>query len=161
MTFFVGDFTSFLFIFWRVTSASVSAVRGRNGIISLCSLRRNNYVHQCIARAKGELSSKERPRKVERWRSTPNPLPPSKFQSGDLVARLDTSEDAGVDDCYPLYRIAEVPLGQFCKRYRRDEMSIVTNQFWDDNTFTTNTMAWFDPRMIYVILVHARSLTRA
>ena len=36
---------------------------------------------------------------------------PSKFQSGDLVGRLETSDDFSIDDCYHLYRISEVPLG--------------------------------------------------
>ena len=47
---------------------------------------------------------------------------PSKFQSGDIVARLETSEDTSVDSCYHLYKIAEVPLGHNDAGSRSDKI---------------------------------------
>ena len=97
---------------------------------------------------------------------------PSKFQSGDLVACLETSDDVSIDDCYHLYILAEVPLGHKDRASSSDKITCqwfqsvsgekaagdtselkisTTYHFLEDDTFKADTMMLVDLQMVNII----------
>lgn len=93
---------------------------------------------------------------------------PTKFQCGDLVARLE-------EDQYELYRVEEVPLAHKSTKSSQDIIKCMwfkpleeggsadgegervlslTPRVWDDKSFKANTMMWVDPTMVRVVSGH-------
>ena len=90
---------------------------------------------------------------------------PTKFQSGDLIARLEEDE-------YNLYKVVEVPLAHASTRSETDRIKCqwfeplekggsargegervlsLTPEIWDQESFMANTMMWVDPLTVKVV----------
>ena len=90
-------------------------------------------------------------------------IAPSKFQSGDLVFRVEKSDDG---DEYHLYKIVSVPVNHTDAKSPSDNISCqwfrpisgeenlkfsMTNEVYNNDTFKAKTMNWVDPRMVNIV----------
>ena len=104
---------------------------------------------------------------------------PRKFQCGDLVARKEPMEGSD-EDGFHLYKVVEVPLDHVdvsstdrirCQWFepicdgnsnnlQAAERFRTTNEIWDDDTYTANTMMWVDPSMVQVLSGNVRNKSK-